>query len=202
MLGLALTSGLPGRLRRLRLEVHGPPSAPSIEDPLREVLGVADLLLTLPIGPARANRKPVLQVTDPAGTVLAFAKVGHNRLTRELVRHEAASLDSVGDLRLRGVRAPRVLGHVAWRDLELLVLEPLRVPTRRLTGAAARRRLEEVVRAVADLDDRPPVGVARPPAPGSRCAARSPSAGTGRRPAAAAGAAVPGCGARGRGLAR
>lgn len=152
-LGLAMATGLPSRAARLRMTVQGPGTAASIEDPLREVLGpllpAGRVPVSLPIGPARANRKPVLQVTDAAGAPVAFVKVGHNPLTGRLVRGEAAALRAVVGLAAADVRPPRVLGHLTWRGLEVLVLEPLTVPSARLTGRAARTRLEQLVAAVA-----------------------------------------------------
>ncbi len=101
-LTLATGTGALMRMPRLRIAVAGPSDAPSIEDPLREVLGVDDVRLTMPVGPPRSNRKPVLQVTDGSGHVLAFAKVGHNPLTQRLVRQEGDALRA-----LRERPAPR-----------------------------------------------------------------------------------------------
>jgi hypothetical protein len=154
VLGAALATGLPGRLPGQRIEVVGPPEAPTIEDPLCDVLGEQRLRLTMPIGPARANRKPVLQVTAPDGRVLAFAKVAHDDLTGRLVRGEAAALAEVGAASPREVRAPRVLGLVEWTGRDVLVLEVLDIPSRRLTGGAARRRLLAVVDEVAGVGGR------------------------------------------------
>jgi hypothetical protein len=148
-LSLAVASGALARLPRLRVAVAGPGSAPSIEDPLRRVLGVEELALTLPIGPPRSNRKPVLQVTDRSGRVLAFAKVGHLPLTRRLVRREREALLALEDARPDGVRFPRLLASLTWSGHDVVVLEPLAVPTRRLTGQAARRRLLALVRELA-----------------------------------------------------
>ena len=55
-----------------------------------------DLVVSLRIGPPRANRKPVLELLSPDGEMLGFAKVGITDLTRELVRTEAAALDVLG----------------------------------------------------------------------------------------------------------
>lgn len=153
-MSLAAGTGVLARLPQLRVAVTGPADAPSIEDPLRLVLGVDDLRVTMPIGPARSNRKPVLQVSDAGGRVLAFAKVGHNPLTRHLVRQEGATLRALENAGLRGVRAPRALASLGWSGCELLVLEPLEVPTRRLAREAARRRLVDLVAEVAHVGGR------------------------------------------------
>ncbi|MFC4783454.1 hypothetical protein ACT8ZV_03205 [Nocardioides sp. MAHUQ-72] len=153
-LSLAAGSGALARVPQLRVVVEGPADAPSIEDPLRAALGVEELRLTMPIGPARSNRKPVLQVTDTAGDVLAFAKVGHNPLTRLLVQQEGVTLGCLARVPLQVVRTPRVLATETWAGFEVLVLEPLDVPARRLTGDPGRRRLVEVVREVAAIGGR------------------------------------------------
>jgi hypothetical protein len=156
-LSLAVGSGALGRMGRLRIAVAGPAEAHSVEEPLRRVLGVDDLRLAMPIGPARANRKPVLQVADSVGRVRAFVKVGHNPLTSRLVREEGEALRRIEVEPLRDVRAPRVLDCLRWGGNEVLVLEPLDIPTRRLTGEAGRERLLAVVQEVAHIGGRGPV---------------------------------------------
>ncbi len=156
-LSLAMGSGSLGRLAQLRIAVAGPADAPSIEEPLRRVLGVDDLRLAMPIGPARANRKPVLQVADAAGRVRAFVKVGHNPLTSRLVRQEGEALRRIESEPLRDIRAPQVLASLQWGGNEVLVLEPLDIPSRRLTGEAGRERLLKVVQEVARIGGRSPV---------------------------------------------
>ena len=150
-LSLGVGTGVPRLVPRLRIVVTGPGDAASIEDPLKEVLGVDHVCLTLPIGPARANRKPVLQVTDPAGHVLAYAKVGFNDLTRRLVEHESATLERLSGSTFETIQPPRVLATVHWRDLTVVVMEPLEIPARRLRGSAARDRLISVTRDIATL---------------------------------------------------
>jgi len=149
---MAATSGLLARVPAARLRVSGPADSPCIEDPLRAVLGRESLHLTMPVGPPRANRKPVLQVTDDSGRVLAYAKVGHNELTRELVRREAEALRRLQAIPLTQVRTPRVVELVDWRELSVLVLEPLDVEVRRVRGRTARQRLLAVVDEIARVD--------------------------------------------------
>ena len=80
-----------------------------------------DIVLSLHIGPPRANRKPVLQALTPDGAVAGFVKVGVDPLTRGLVRAEAATLALLGDAPLSKVRPPRLLWHGRWHDHEVLV---------------------------------------------------------------------------------
>lgn len=162
-LTLATGTGALMRMPRLRIVVAGPSNAPSIEDPLREVLGVGAVRLTMPVGPPRSNRKPVLQVTDGSGQVLAFAKVGHNPLTQRLVRQEGDALRALGSIPFHDVRIPRVVAALEWSGYDVLVLEPLDIPSRRLTGEAGRRRLLSVVLEVAAIGGRGPVPWAQHP---------------------------------------
>nr|BFE76505.1 hypothetical protein GCM10020092_098060 [Actinoplanes digitatis] len=59
----ALRTGASGLLLRDRVRITGPHAA-SIDGHLREALG-RDLAISIHIGPARANRKPVLQLITP-----------------------------------------------------------------------------------------------------------------------------------------
>lgn len=157
VLGLAATAGVL-RLPAFRVAVAGGDGhAVGVEEVLTEVLGRDDLALTLPVGPPRANRKPVLQVTDTDGRVLAYAKVGDRDLTRALVRREAEALAELERHDLTEVRAPRLLGHREWDGHAVLVQEALDIPTDRLTGDAAHRRLLAVVRDVARTGKGAPV---------------------------------------------
>lgn len=150
-LSVVAAAGALGRLPAQRISIVGDPESPSIEDPLREALGTDRIRLTMPVGPARSNRKPVLQVTDETGRVLAFGKVGHTDLTRRLVRREATALTTLAGAAMPGVRPPARLALVSWRDCEVLLLEPLPIPARRLSGDDARRRLVDLVREISSV---------------------------------------------------
>ncbi len=91
---------------------------------LRKVLD-RDLVVSLRVGPPRANRKPVLELLSPSGEMLGFAKVGITGLTRELVRVEAAALDVLAAAGLTRLQVPRLLHHGQWREHEVLVQTPL-----------------------------------------------------------------------------
>ncbi len=56
--------------------------------------------ISLHLGAARANRKPVLQLLSKAGETIGFAKIGINALTRELVTGERAALVKLSEARL------------------------------------------------------------------------------------------------------
>jgi hypothetical protein len=119
---LALAIGAAPLLMRDRLRL--PHGTGSFDAYLRDALG-RDVVLSLYIGPARANRKPVFQVLSPDGETVGFAKVGTRPLTRDLVRAEAATLHQLARTRLNEVRVPRVLHTGLWRDHEVLVQSAL-----------------------------------------------------------------------------
>lgn len=120
-------SGLVGMGWPYRLDVAGQSGADSLERWLERRLGLGPCLLAIRLGPPRANRKPVVQVLDPAGAVRAYVKVGHNALSTSLVSTEAGVLAHLERAGLHRVRVPRVLAHDEWNGLRLLALEPLPV---------------------------------------------------------------------------
>ncbi|MGI8696036.1 MAG: hypothetical protein ACR2JQ_05235, partial [Mycobacteriales bacterium] len=80
-----------------------------------------DLLIGMYIGPSRANRKPILQLLTPGGETFAFAKVGLNPLTDDLVHREAHALSELAGARLDRLELPRLLHHGTWRGHAVLV---------------------------------------------------------------------------------
>ncbi|WP_141578275.1 hypothetical protein [Actinomadura sp. WMMA1423] len=135
----AVRTGLPERTLRDRLRVTG--GGPSIEDRLSELLG-RPVVVSVGLGSARANRKPILHALSPRGEAVAFVKIGDTGTARGLLAGEAAALSYLGE-RLagpgspEGLHVPRLLHHGTWRELDLLVLEPLP------TGALGLRRREQ-----------------------------------------------------------
>ena len=73
----ALRTGASGVLLRDRMRVTGRLGRASTAY-LRGALGT-DLRLSVHIGPARANRKPVLQLLAPDGETFGFAQARHRR---------------------------------------------------------------------------------------------------------------------------
>jgi hypothetical protein len=125
-LGLALASGAGPVLLRDRLRIRVPAGAPTLEAYLSGQLG-GEVLLSLHLGAARANRKPVLQLLTPGGRTVAYAKVGITPLTSRLVQAERAALDQVEAARLATVTAPRVRHLGRWQGLDVLILSALPV---------------------------------------------------------------------------
>jgi hypothetical protein len=131
----AIRTGLSGVLLRDRIKVTGPASE-SIDGYLSAVLG-RELSVSIHIGPARANRKPVLQLISPDGETFGFAKLGTGPLTQHLVRAETSTLNALGDTGLTRLIVPRVLHAGQWRGLPVLVQSalPVWLPRAPLTGA-------------------------------------------------------------------
>jgi hypothetical protein len=129
-----------GLLFRDRIRVTGPVSA-GIDGYLSDALR-RDLAVSIHIGPARANRKPVLQLLSPDGDTFAFGKLGTGPLTRSLVKAETAALTTLAGSGLTKLTVPRVLHAGTWRTMQVLVQSALpvwlpRAPLtpRRLTAA-------------------------------------------------------------------
>jgi hypothetical protein len=125
-LALGLACGLGGKVLGVRVRVNTTPDADGIEAYLQRALG-RDFRMSVRLGPARANRKPVLELVTRAGEPVGFAKIGFNPLTRNLVRAERAALDWLNHAGLSGMTAPRVVHHGQWHELEVLVVSALPV---------------------------------------------------------------------------
>jgi hypothetical protein len=146
-LSLALASGAGRVLLRDRLRTGVPAGPATIEAHLAAQLG-REVRLSLHLGAARANRKPVLQVLTPGGATVAFAKVAYTPLTRQLVRDERAALDHIAAVGLSTAAAPAVLHFGTWAGLDVLVLSALPVwrPRRELAAGQLAAAMGEVAR--------------------------------------------------------
>jgi hypothetical protein len=146
---LVLASGFGDAVLRGRVQVDAPAGAETIQTYLAAVLG-RDVMVSMYLGPPRANRKPVLQLLTADGTPVAFVKVGVNPLTCRLVRAERDALARLDQAGLADISLPRVLHHERWRGLEVLVLSAVPAWTRRRPLTPA--RLAEAMKAVAQVD--------------------------------------------------
>lgn len=112
-----------------RLTVSAPDDVVGSEVILAEHLAVALDMPTLSgacgVRPADPNHKPTLQLFDPHGRPVGFAKVGWNPATRALVAAEAAALGSIDSSPAGFPIVPRVLLAGEWSGQTILVLEPL-----------------------------------------------------------------------------
>ena len=130
-----------------RLAISRPGETLTIESALAALVG-QPVEISLHLGAARANRKPVLQLLSEAGETIGFAKIGINALTRQLVTGELAALVRLSEIRLTRMTVPRALASGSWQDLEILVLNPLPVWERRrpLTDTVLAEALAELAR--------------------------------------------------------
>lgn len=90
---------------------------------LSDLLGV-EVRAAIGVAAPAPNRKPTLQLFDPAGTPTAFVKVGWNDFTRHLVEHEATVLTGLG-ARAEAPHRPGVLHTGEWNGLRLLATSPM-----------------------------------------------------------------------------
>jgi hypothetical protein len=121
----AMRTGASAVLLRDRVRVTGPFSS-SIDGYLSEQLG-RELSVSVHIGPARANRKPVLQLISPDGDTFGFGKLGTGPLTKQLVKAETAALNVLAGTGLTKLTVPQVLHAGEWHGLAALVQSALPV---------------------------------------------------------------------------
>jgi hypothetical protein len=140
-----------------RLLPQGPGT---IEAHLSEVFGQR-VRATSHIRPARrANRKPVLEVRGASGKLLAFVKIGDSERSRELVRHESATLRGLAATPLEVVVTPTVLHHAVWNGLEVLALSPLPARGGRIPQGLLNHAIHEI--AALGLPCTPPARLGHP----------------------------------------
>ncbi len=122
----ALRTGADKVLLRDRVSITLPKqqTADSIDTYVAKVLG-GSLSVSVHIGPARANRKPVLQLLAPNGDTVGFGKLSIGPLTRDLVRAETDALGQLGLADLPSLSVPRVLHAGQWRGHEVLIQSAL-----------------------------------------------------------------------------
>ncbi|WP_245563565.1 hypothetical protein [Longispora albida] len=139
----ALKTGASGLLLRDKVRVGG---SGGIDEYLKAALG-QDVRLSVHIGPARANRKPVIQLLTPAGATVGFVKLGVNDLTRRLVRAETNALSTLACAGLEQITTPAVLHSGEWRGNEVLAQSALPIWQPR---APMRDRLPYAMRELAE----------------------------------------------------
>ncbi|MBE3011584.1 hypothetical protein IL992_20605 [Microbispora sp. NEAU-D428] len=103
----------------------------TIETHLSDVLG-RRMRVVVHVRPVRrANRKPILEAYDESG-LAGFVKIGDSPRARRLVRYESEVLRMLAGRPLKVVVPPDLLYHGEWRGLEVLMLSPLPVTSRRV----------------------------------------------------------------------
>jgi hypothetical protein len=122
--GLALRTPASRFAFRDRLVVVATGSTPvTIGDALAEALGTP-VLVTVNVRPPTPARKPVLQVLDRSGEVLAYAKVGWHPVSDANVRAEAAILRAVEAAGIE-VAAPVPIAELERGGHPILVTAPM-----------------------------------------------------------------------------
>jgi len=97
-----------------------------------------DVRLWATAGPVRPNRKPVVRVLDrDDDRIIAYAKVGWDTATADLVDTEADALGSLRQRPCRGLIVPDVVDHFTWAGLSVLITRPLPVDERPAAEADA-----------------------------------------------------------------
>jgi hypothetical protein len=123
--GMALWLGI-GRLVGDRIDVvpaTDPPMLSLLIEELRPLFGRSRLETAVFLGEqGRPNRKPVLQVTDDRGEVLAYVKVGWNPVTKRLVENEADALMSMAAEPPKTFQVPRLLHTAKVGNLQITVV--------------------------------------------------------------------------------
>ncbi|WP_169983462.1 hypothetical protein [Microbispora sp. H10836] len=115
----------------------------TIETHLSDVLG-RRVRVVVHVRPARrANRKPILEAYDESG-LAGFVKIGDSPRARRLVRYESEVLSMLAGRPLKVVMPPDVLYHGEWRGLEVLMLSPLPVTSRRVPARLLGSAVQEI----------------------------------------------------------
>lgn len=134
LLSTVLAAGLGPLTMPYGLTLRKAAGAPdSIADYLAAVLG-HPVLLSITVGSARANRKPILNVHSPSGAEVGFAKIGLNPLTNQLVTFESMVLDQLAGATMGAFTLPRTLHSGFWRGNSVLLMSALRPDKRRQGG--------------------------------------------------------------------
>jgi hypothetical protein len=144
VLSAGLRSGLVQPVIRRRAWLPGGSAQPgTITAHLRSIVS-GDCEVAVYVGLPRGNRKPVLLVFAPGGTLSAVAKLGVSSLSNRLIRNESAALVRLAGLSLQHVTVPEVLFAGDWAGGRLLVQSALPEPGPEPADASKRRELAAV----------------------------------------------------------
>lgn len=130
-------------LRKVRLRASSNPNGTErskalLLDHVKEVLRRDDLTFAISLGNPGPHRKPVIQVMTPNGEILGYVKVGWNKATNMLVRHEAEVLRELAGIPFSSLIAPRLLYSGWWGEyflcIQLTPEGPLEAPPQEFTA--------------------------------------------------------------------
>ncbi|MGI9608640.1 MAG: hypothetical protein ACR2P0_21095 [Acidimicrobiales bacterium] len=111
--------------RREMWSVHTTQGSSSLRDHLRTLLG-SSVDLSIAIGPARPNQKPIVRCWRRSELV-AVAKLGPDPHTAEMIAHEATWLDELEKAPVEGVTVPTVLHVGEWGGGAMLLTDALTI---------------------------------------------------------------------------
>jgi thymidylate kinase len=89
---------------------------------LTKVINRRDVSFAVSWGTPGAHQKPVIQVMESGGRIIAYVKEGWNRETRDLVRHETEILRELSSCTLSSFLLPEVIHVDEWEERLLLFL--------------------------------------------------------------------------------
>lgn len=105
------------------------PGGYGITSYLSSILG-CEVDVSLGVGPARANRKPVLEVFNKGGRSLAYVKVGDNPVATRNVRGEAVALSEIAGHFDPLLEVPQLISAESWQGMFVLVMSSLSTSVR------------------------------------------------------------------------
>jgi Phosphotransferase enzyme family len=119
------------------------PAKGSLSSAIAGCLGEDSVSLAIVAGPVRPNQKPVARVLNTHGETLAFAKIGWNEYTNDLVLHEADALSEI--TAPAGVQVPEVIALLSHGYCKVLVVSAIQLEGARPPAVAPVRLLERIV---------------------------------------------------------
>ncbi len=134
-------------------EREGTPCADFLPDHLMRILGREDLSFAISLGTPGTHRKPVVQVIEKSGRSLAFAKIGWNPATRELVGNEAQVLQSLQAQNPHNLCLPALLHLGRWHD-RLICLQSTPAPNAKQASQVLSPSYLAALHELAALDSR------------------------------------------------
>jgi len=95
---------------------------------LQDMLGQDHLTFAISLGTPGPHRKPVVQMMDTQGRIVAYAKVGQDETSNALVQNEAQVLQALATAPWQTFALPEVLATAWWRDHFLCLLSAPKSP--------------------------------------------------------------------------
>lgn len=128
-MGLKLGIAQPFMQKIVLLNQHNTSKVAPTREPLfehlKKVLGHRDLRFAIYLGNPGPIWKPVIFIISSDGKALCYAKVGWNKLTRQLVENEKQTLECLNKRSFEFGRIPRIIYFSHWGDKRILITEAL-----------------------------------------------------------------------------